>query len=363
MVLKIYSQIANESDKAFLQFWGENAVSFVDIDDFVSKIPEDDDTIEVRIHCPGGDIAEGWAIVDKLRATGKKVVTIVDGVCASMATIVLLAGSVRKGYKNQRLLIHNSRFCDLYIEDATAEELEAKANELKAEDAKILDFYVERTGADRETLASIMSEERYLSMQEAKDLGFITEIIEPISAISKTPKTKNMSKKDLKSAFNLIAKAVGLSAKDMELTTEDGQTLTVEREEGEPEVGDAASPDGEWLMPDGKTIIVSDGVITEIREEEPGETEIERLNARIADLEAQLEAEKAKATTDDEKAILAQVKAAGGKAWLDKATTSNYVPPKAKPQMKKDPAVEETPLAKELREAREKAKARAEKKK
>lgn len=363
MVLKIYSQIANESDKAFLQFFGENAVSFVDIDDFVSKIPEDDDTIEVRIHCPGGDVAEGWAIVDKLRATGKKVVTIVDGVCASMATIVLLAGSVRKGYKNQRLLIHNTRFCDLYIENATAEELEAKANELKAEDEKILDFYVERTGADRETLASIMSEERYLSMQEAKDLGFITEIIEPISAIRKTKKTKNMSKKNLKDALNVLAQALGLGAKDMELTTEDGQTLTVEREEGEPEVGDAASPDGEWLMPDGKTIIVSDGVITEIREEEPGETEIERLNARIADLEAQLEAEKAKATTDDEKAILAQVKAAGGKAWLDKATTSTYVPPKAKPQMKKDPAVEETPLAKELREAREKAKARAEKKK
>lgn len=58
----------------------------------------------------------------------------------------LLAGSVRKGYKNQRLLIHNTRFCDFYIENATAEELEAKANDLRSEDNKILDFYVERTG-------------------------------------------------------------------------------------------------------------------------------------------------------------------------------------------------------------------------
>ena len=70
MVLKIYSQIANESEKALLQFFGDNAVSFVDVDDFVSKIPEDDDSIEVRIHCPGGDVAEGCAIVDKMRSNG-----------------------------------------------------------------------------------------------------------------------------------------------------------------------------------------------------------------------------------------------------------------------------------------------------
>ena len=110
MVLKIYSQIANESEKALLQFFGDNAVSFIDVDDFVSQIPEDDDSIEVRTHCPGGDVAEGWASVDKLRATGKKIITVVDGVCSSMATIVLLAGSVRKGNKNQRHLIHNTRF-------------------------------------------------------------------------------------------------------------------------------------------------------------------------------------------------------------------------------------------------------------
>ena len=200
-------------------------------------------------------------------------------------------------------------------------------------------------------------------MQEAKELGFINEIIEPISAISKTQNKKDMSKKNLKDALNVLAQALGLGAKDIELTTEDGQTLTVEREEGEPEVGDAANPDGEWLMPDGRTIVVADGVITEIREAETAGEDVDALKARIEELEAELEAERAKAKTDEENTILAQVKAAGGKAWLDKATTSNYNPPKPKPQMKKTVIPEETELAKELREAREKAKARAEKKK
>ena len=40
----------------------------------------------------------------------------------------------------------------------------------------------------------------------------------------------------------------------------------MERDEGEPQVGDTASPDGEHVMPDGKTIIVTDGVITEIKD-------------------------------------------------------------------------------------------------
>ena len=231
---------------------------------------------------------------------------------------------------------------------------------MRSEDNKILDFYVERTGADREVLSTLMKEERYISMQEAKDLGFITEIIEPISAISNTNKNKkNMSKKNLKDALNVLAQALGLSgAKDIELQTEDGQVLTVEREEGDPEVGDAASPDGEWLMPDGRTIIVSDGVITEIREAVPdGGEDVEALKAEIARLTAELESERAKGKSDEESAILAQVKAAGGKQWLDRVTTSNYVPPKPNLARKKEPVAEENVLEKELRERKERAKA------
>ena len=168
-----------------------------------------------------------------------------------------------------------------------------------------------------------------------------------------------MSKKNLKEALNVLAQALGLScAKDIELQTEDGQVLTVEREEGDPEVGDAASPDGEWLMPDGRTIIVSDGVITEIREAvTDGGEDVEALKAEIARLTTELESERAKGKSDEESAILAQVKAAGGKQWLDRVTTSNYVPPKPNPARKKDPVAEENVLEKELRERKEKAKA------
>ena len=92
-------------------------------------------------------------------------------------------------------------------------------------------------------------------------------------------------------------------------------------------------------MPDGTTIVIADGVITEIRdaeteEEAPEESadvdehaaalaakdeEIAQLKARIAELEgAQMSA--------DQEAILAKVEKAGGAAWLDKTLKSNYKP-------------------------------------
>ena len=63
----------------------------------------------------------------------------------------------------------------------------------------------------------------------------------------------------------------GARAKD--LNTADGQTITDEREEGDPQVGDKASPDGTFEMPDGKTIVVEDGVITDIQKEDDTDTD------------------------------------------------------------------------------------------
>jgi ATP-dependent Clp protease protease subunit len=105
-------------------------------------------------------------------------------------------------------------------------------------------------------------------------------------------------------------------------------------------VGDAASPDGEFLMPDGTTIVVADGVITEIRDAEPEadpepepnpddeahKAEIEAKDAEIASLQARIAELEANQMSDDQKAVVAKVEKAGGMAWLDKTLQSNYKP-------------------------------------
>jgi ATP-dependent Clp protease protease subunit len=144
-------------------------------------------------------------------------------------------------------------------------------------------------------------------------------------------------------AWKALGEALGLSqpsAVAYELTTESGDTITIDKPEGEyPAVGDAATPDGEHKMPDGTTIVVVDGVITEIKpaEEQKEETteeneELAQANARIAELEAELanakaevESAKAQAKTKEEMEILNLVNIAGGKEWLAQAQ-SNYKP-------------------------------------
>lgn len=351
MILKVYSAIMPEEDRMCMQWMGLDGVSFNSIDEFIASIPEDDDTIDMRINSPGGVVPEGWAIIDKLRATGKKIIATIEGDAASMAAIVLLAASERKAYKHARLLIHDAYFPEYTLAGAyRKEDLEKLAASLEEDNQRALDFMVERTGADRDTLAALMKEDKFIDMEQAKELGFIHEILEPASASVKPKawkRTQTNSSTDMSntnkiaSAFKAFAEALGISVKMEDdqapvgyvLTAQDGTEINIDKPEGEdPAVGDAASPDGEFLMPDGTTIVVADGVITEIRdaEQDPADDdlqkEIEAKDAEIADLQARIAALEANQMSDDQKTILAKVEKAGGKAWLDKTLRSGYTP-------------------------------------
>ena len=360
MILKIYSAIMPEEDRVFMQYMGLDGVSFNSIDEFIASIPEDDETIDMRINSPGGVVSEGWAIIDKLRATGKKITATIEGDAASMAAILLLAASERKGHKHARLLIHEAYIPEYTLASAYhAEDLAKIAAQLEKDNQETLDFMVERTGADRETLQALMKEDKFISMEEAKELGFIHEIIEPASAavhgwkkratMQTNSSTDMENKKTLAQAFKAMAEALGLSVKMEDapapvgyvLTAQDGTEINIDKPEGEdPAVGDAASPDGEFLMPDGTTIVVADGVITEIRDAEPEDepedepdateeahqAELAEKDAEIARLQARIDELEANQMTDDQKDIVAKVEKAGGKAWLDKSLKSSYKP-------------------------------------
>ena len=373
--LKIYTDIQSESDKTFARLVGDvEGVSFADIDAFCNSIPADDNQIEVRLHCDGGSVTEGWAMYDRLRATGKEITCIVEGNAASMATVVLMAAPKerRKAYENAHILVHNP--WAVVMTAADADDMQKMANDLKAEQERLVNLYVERCGVDRDTIQSLMDEDKFITAAEAKELGIIGEIIPPISAkVRTTTNPINMNEVNVKASlldrmlaklgFKTLDEAASLEIKALELNTADGQTLTIEREEGQPQVGDAASPDGEWLMPDGATIVVENGVITDIKqkedapdanadddkkgevdpttEEDDRDEEMERLRERIAELEKeneelrqQLESANANARTTDDLRILNAVKMAGGEEALKKFS-STYTPDTRMPQGKK----------------------------
>lgn len=368
-VLKIYNDIADEESKNMkLWFTGVDSTCFKDIDEFLASVSEEDKTIDLRLNCRGGSVSEGWAIYDKLRDSGKEIAVTVEGICASMATVLLLSAprGKRTAMPNAELLIHDPYIPEYTLADAyRAEDLRAIADSLEADTNKLLDLYVERTGADRAELQAIMDEDKRMSVSEAKRLGFIDEIKVPSTAKeSNNSNFKNMKEKVTVGKGwldRILAKAGYAKMEDvpevvnMELSTADGATLTIEREEGDPQVGDAASPDGEHVMPDGSTIVVAGGVITEIRPAEEEEEGDEDKDARIAELERQLEEARAQAKSANDLKILNAVKMAGGEKFLAKHCSSYKVQGRAQTQTHKEfnEGGDESPLAKELRERRE----------
>lgn len=368
--LKIYNDIIGENEKIQLQMWeGIDGVCFKDIDEFLSAMDKNDNEIDIRIHCRGGDCIEGWAIYDKLRRSKKTISCTVEGECSSMATIILLAAPLERrfAYRNAHFCIHNPALGYPEIDCAsrlTADALEKNIDQLKVqaqalrdEQQKILNLYVQRTSSSRTELQELMDKDTYISTDRAIEMGFISKTLSPLTA--KKSKTFNISNKTAmkkkqvtveKGVLNrLLAKAglkkiSDLAMRAQVVTAADGTELTVEREDGDPQVGDPASPDGNFILDDGTEIIVEGGVITQIiapdgtitdegmdedeliEKVEELETENEELVEENEELKEELEALKAKGArvlSSDDKVILAKVNKAGGLNWLNRILNSS----------------------------------------
>ena len=383
MILKIFYDIVDEEDKLWLQWDGLDGVTYKDVREALAAMPEDDSVIDIRLHCDGGNVVEGWSIYDALRqAAGKTISATIEGKCSSIATIILLAAPKERrfAYRNASLCIHNPALAQ-YPDDMfccgrltsgelrnQSELLKTLATHLDNETAKILNLYVERTGADLKELKKLMEQDIYINMDKALELGFIGSIL-PEMTDTKSHKSNFKSSKSMPENVTIDAKTAAricalygvktldelkdLKVLDQYITSASGESFTVEREEGDPQVGDVAYPDGTYTMEDGTVVVVADGVITEINKpaEDGGDgggepTEEDQLKAQIEDLQTQLdelkgkvsdkdtqigdlqakldeangqiEALKGEQKTEDEKAILDVVGKAGGKEWLDK---------------------------------------------
>ena len=322
--LCIYNEIVDEETKVMYRDWcGTDGVCFKDIHEFLDSMEEGDNDIDLRLHCPGGDCIEGWAIYDALRTSGKNITATIDGECSSMATIILLAAPKEKrfGNKNSRLCIHNPAvaYLDLWPGDRlTADELEQLKGKLTAqqlslidEQNRILDLYVERTGSERSVLQALMNEDKYVDMDKAIELGFVSATVEPNTA----SKQKNNSKMKVSIENRVVAKLLTMAgvAKiediqilDQKITAADGTEFTVEREEGDPQEGDKAYPDGTYTLEDGTVIVVENEVISSITPAggDDEDDDLKALQQQVADLTAQVE------TLTSEKEALASEKEA-----------------------------------------------------
>ena len=303
----IQGVISPWQDKA-AEDWGE-----VNIKQVTQQIQDNADAekLIVHIHSPGGDVDEGFGIHDILVSSGKEIETRIEGLCASIATVIALAGSSRLMTENSEFMIHNP----WGYSEGDADDLQKYADMVKAAENKVIDFYAQKTGADKETIDAMMKNETWLSAEKAKELGFITDIIVTTKAVAKinfnktSSKDTIMNKKELEQSLdtrfekflNKIKNLVsGSEIKALTVTAGDGTVLDfgdqIESED-QIDVGMSATiegggtPEGNYVMPDGSTLVFESGTVTEIipaDSSEDNETEMEALKAENEDLKKQL---------------------------------------------------------------------------
>jgi len=294
----IYGEIVPWQDTQISDWGGVNVKG---VANEINSQPNAEDFI-VHIHSPGGDVMEAFAIHDILAATGKKITTQIEGLCASAATIIALAGSERKMTENSEFMVH----LPFGMGFGTADDMQRAADDIREVENKVVVFYAEKTGLEQDEIRELMKNETWMPVDEAKEKGFVTELITTMKAVARiTPKNNKMAQMTeseldkkldgfLGKIMEGVKKVFGRSVEMLTVTTADGTILdfgdSVE-EESQIDVGSTATVDGapatgEHVLPDGRTLVFENGAITEIREPED---DVEALKTKIATLEAENE--------------------------------------------------------------------------
>lgn len=293
----IYGQITSFQDEDAPKY---GAVNLKDINKQLTANKEAD-TIIAHINSPGGDVFEGWAIHDVLRASGKKIITQGEGIVASIATVVFLAGTERRMTDNTQLMIHNP----FGFAMGDAEDMQKYAERLKKEEDRIIDFYASATGNSRDEIVEMMKEETFFTADQAIEKGFATSKVEQIKAVALLKIDMNadeLNKKIEEGNKGILSKIMALFKKqglikDLVLKTADDQNLDFgeeiqeasQIEEGSTATVDGKPAEGEYTMPDGTTYVFAGGKVTEIKppaEPEPAPAEDEATKALKAENEA-----------------------------------------------------------------------------
>lgn len=128
--------------------------------------------IRVRINSAGGDVFEGLAIYNALRSHDAKVVTEIDSLAASIASVIALAGEDVKMADNAFFMIHNARG----LEYGTADDMREMADLLDKVGGSLVNIYAERSGSDADEVKAWMDAETWFTAEEAKEAGFVTAI-------------------------------------------------------------------------------------------------------------------------------------------------------------------------------------------
>jgi ATP-dependent Clp endopeptidase proteolytic subunit ClpP len=168
-----------------IMIYGEigDSCAALDAGSIVSIIGSTDDTLEIHINSGGGNVVEGLAIFNALQRAkdgGRTVRVYIDGLAASMASVLACAGDEILMAENALIMIHNP--WDGCWGDAA--DLRAHADRLDLLRDQIVGIYAKRTGMAVDALQALMDAETWFDAETALASNFVTGVMVATYAVN-----------------------------------------------------------------------------------------------------------------------------------------------------------------------------------
>lgn len=281
-------------------------VTLVDVIQQVER-QKDATSFVVNLNSNGGYVNEGFAIYDYLKSIDKKIIMNGQGVVASIASIIFLAGDNRRIQNGTVFMIHlPSVKLDGY---STSDDFDEVAKQMRRIEREVMKFYENHTSLKGKTLRNLLKKETYLNAEQLYDFGFTTAKRE-LRAVAKLNINQNKNemteqeKVEAKKAKGILEKIKAFFQEDdavmKTLKTADESELVFSGvdEESRVQVGDTATVDGapangEYILADGRKLVFEAGKLIEILEEEDEddnlEEELQALREENKELKEQVE--------------------------------------------------------------------------
>ena len=134
----------------------------------------DVENITLHINSPGGSVFSAVAIANTLKNHKAKITANIDGLAASAATIITSACDTVKMPKNALFMVHNP----ITFAYGNNQDMQKTLEMLNKVKNSIIETYLNKTKTDKETLSELMDNETWMNAEEAKEYGFVDEILD-----------------------------------------------------------------------------------------------------------------------------------------------------------------------------------------
>lgn len=170
--IDIKGTVVDDETAAFYSFFGIPSASPSAVAQILND-GDDDDDVEVNVASNGGDVFSASEIYTMLRQSKANVTVNIQGLAASAASVIAMAGNKVNISPTAQLMIHQAASYGGGNKDDLAHEI----NVLDGIDKSIASAYESKTGMPQGDLLNMMAKETWIGAQEAVDKGFADEIM------------------------------------------------------------------------------------------------------------------------------------------------------------------------------------------